>query len=71
MLELHCKEGSLGQIKCPQAGCGHSLDPQLIQSIVDPEVFERWERLTLQRSLDSMQVREGVQQEMLQGGSEC
>jgi E3 ubiquitin-protein ligase RNF14 len=51
---IHIRDGSLDALKCPQPGCGDSLQAHTLRQILDPETYERWEMLTLQRALDQM-----------------
>ena len=51
---IHIREGTLDALKCPEPGCKEPLAAHTLKNILDPEVFERWESLTLQRALDQM-----------------
>ena len=48
------RDGTVGSIVCPEPGCGAPPDPEVLRSVLSPEDFARWERLTLERSLDAM-----------------
>jgi len=51
---IHIREGTLDALKCPEPGCNEPLAAHLLHQILEPEIFERWETLTLQRALDQM-----------------
>lgn len=51
---LHVKEGSLDALKCPEPGCKDPLSVHVLRRLLEPEAFDRWEQLMLQRALDSM-----------------
>ncbi|GAB4815328.1 hypothetical protein N2152v2_002374 [Parachlorella kessleri] len=51
---IHVAEGSVELLKCPEPKCGAPLSPQVLQWILPAEEFERWEQLTLQKTLDRM-----------------
>ncbi len=53
-LEIDITEGSLDAIRCPIMDCKKDIEPHEIKHIVNHELFERWESLTLKRALDSM-----------------
>lgn len=40
--------------RCPDTACKAALGPAVLQRILPPLDFERWEQLTLQRTLDTM-----------------
>lgn len=40
--------------RCPNPQCGAPLSPAVLQRVLSPSDFERWEQLTLQRTLDTM-----------------
>lgn len=51
---IHIREGTLDALKCPQPGCNEPLAAHTLRQILEPETFDRWETLTLQRALDQM-----------------
>ena len=62
----HCREcltlhvmakigsGDVIKISCPSGSCEESLPLSLIRELVSPDIFERFDRLLLQRTLDGM-----------------
>ena len=46
--------GEVTQIECPSQSCDTSLPLNLIQELVSGEVFERFDRLLLQKTIDKM-----------------
>ena len=51
---IHVVDGTVGSIVCPEPGCGAPVDPEVLRRLLPAERFERWEKLTLERSLDAM-----------------
>jgi len=51
---IHVSEGTVQQLQCPDPKCQDSLPPHLIKAVVSEEAFQRWERLSLKKSLDAM-----------------
>lgn len=51
---LMVRDGTVGLLVCPEPGCGAPPDPEVLRSVLSPEDYARWERLTLERSLDAM-----------------
>ncbi|KAI5010820.1 E3 ubiquitin-protein ligase RNF14-like [Hordeum vulgare subsp. vulgare] len=54
LCRLHVKEGTLFQLVCPDTKCNASLPHYLLKRLLSKEEFERWDRLALEKALDSM-----------------
>ncbi|RLM73431.1 E3 ubiquitin-protein ligase RNF14-like [Panicum miliaceum] len=54
LFRMHVKEGSLFQLVCPDTKCKASIPPYVLKRLLTEEQFERWDRLLLQKTLDSM-----------------
>ncbi|GJN26560.1 hypothetical protein PR202_gb14501 [Eleusine coracana subsp. coracana] len=54
LCKMHVKEGSVFQLVCPGPKCNASIPPHLLKKLLSKEEFERWDRLTLKKALDSM-----------------
>lgn len=52
--EMHIKQGSIDLLRCMSHNCDSTVTPKMIESIVDENMYERYDRLTLTRSLDMM-----------------
>jgi E3 ubiquitin-protein ligase RNF14 len=50
----HVQDGTLDLLRCPHPGCKAPLPHHLLRAVLDEEQFDRWERLTLERTLDCM-----------------
>eukprot|EP00798_Chlamydomonas_sp_ICE-L_P006631 gene6631-3289_t len=54
----HCRmnvnDGTVDKVTCPEPGCKLAVPPFVLQSILTPEEFQRWESLLLQKTLDRM-----------------
>jgi E3 ubiquitin-protein ligase RNF14 len=54
LCRMHVKEGSVFQLICPETKCSASIPLYLLKKLLSEEEFERWDRLSLQKALDSM-----------------
>lgn len=54
LCRMHVKEGTLFQLVCPDTKCSASIPPYLLKRLLGEEEFERWDKLTLKKALDSM-----------------
>ncbi|XP_044460375.1 E3 ubiquitin-protein ligase RNF14-like [Triticum aestivum] len=54
LCKMHVKEGSLFQLVCPNTKCNASIPHYLLKRLLSKEEFERWDRLALEKALDSM-----------------
>mmetsp|Transcript_34519 Transcript_34519/g.89657 ORF Transcript_34519/g.89657 Transcript_34519/m.89657 type:complete len:322 (+) Transcript_34519:3-968(+) len=48
------RDGALASLVCPTPKCAKALEPQVLKCLLSEPDFERWEALTLSRSLDCM-----------------
>ncbi|GJN26561.1 hypothetical protein PR202_gb14502 [Eleusine coracana subsp. coracana] len=51
---MHVKEGSVFKLICPDTKCNASIPAYMLKRLLSKEEFERWDRLVLQKALDSM-----------------
>ncbi|GLI61563.1 hypothetical protein VaNZ11_003975 [Volvox africanus] len=51
--QLGC--GSVDNMRCPAPSCRRQLPPYVLQQLMSQAEYERWETLTLQRTLDKME----------------
>ncbi|KAL3700597.1 hypothetical protein R1sor_018619 [Riccia sorocarpa] len=54
LANVHVKEGSVNKLNCPDTSCRGSIPPYVLKELLEEEVFQRWDNLVLQRTLDSM-----------------
>ncbi|KAM0845416.1 hypothetical protein ACQ4PT_056390 [Festuca glaucescens] len=54
LCRMNVKEGSLFQLVCPNTKCNTSIPHYLLKRLLNEEEFERWDRLALEKALDSM-----------------
>eukprot|EP00899_Mesostigma_viride_P026402 jgi/Mesvir1/6947/Mv09097-RA.2 len=54
LASIAVQDGALTQCRCPNSNCRSPFPPSLLKDLLLPAQFERWESLTLQRSLDVM-----------------
>lgn len=47
-------QGDVTKIDCPSLDCEEILPPGIVKQLVPPDVFERYDKLLLQRTLDGM-----------------
>ncbi|XP_046566743.1 E3 ubiquitin-protein ligase RNF14-like [Haliotis rubra] len=50
----HVSLGTVEELRCPATNCNVSVPPDIVQNVLPAEEFDRWERLLLQRALESM-----------------
>jgi len=58
LASMHVRDGTLDQLKCPRPECREPLHPSLLQRVLDEELWERWERLSVERTIESMEDAE-------------
>ncbi|XP_051211976.2 uncharacterized protein [Lolium perenne] len=54
LCRMHVKDGTFFQLVCPDTKCNVSIPPYLLKRLLGKEEFERWDKLTLEKALDSM-----------------
>ncbi|XP_059166161.1 E3 ubiquitin-protein ligase RNF14-like [Physella acuta] len=52
--DLHVRDGTVEALKCPDIKCNTILPPSIVQAVLGPEAYNRWEELLLQKTLDAM-----------------
>ncbi|XP_059166242.1 E3 ubiquitin-protein ligase RNF14-like isoform X1 [Physella acuta] len=52
--DLHVRDGTVEALKCPDIKCKTILPPYIVQAVLGPEAYNRWEVLLLQKTLDAM-----------------
>jgi len=50
---VNIKDGDLKALRCPQPDCARPLPHYVIQDVCPEELYEKWDRLMLQRALDA------------------
>uniref|UniRef100_A0ABM0MDS1 RBR-type E3 ubiquitin transferase n=1 Tax=Saccoglossus kowalevskii TaxID=10224 RepID=A0ABM0MDS1_SACKO len=50
----HVSEGTVQLLVCPDSDCKNPLPPALVRDVLTKEQYERWEKLSLQKTLDAM-----------------
>ncbi|CAG5123610.1 unnamed protein product, partial [Candidula unifasciata] len=51
---MHVQQGTVEALKCPDRGCNTIIPPYIVQAVMGPEAYQRWEQLLLQKTLDAM-----------------
>ncbi|KAF7003515.1 hypothetical protein CFC21_018816 [Triticum aestivum] len=54
LCRMHVKEGTVFHLVCPETKCNASIPPYLLKRLLREEEFQRWDRLALEKALDSM-----------------
>lgn len=54
MCEVHIKHGTVEEIVCSQENCNFEIPVNVIQELVTKELFERFDKLMLNRTLDKI-----------------
>ncbi|XP_013407485.1 E3 ubiquitin-protein ligase RNF14 isoform X2 [Lingula anatina] len=52
--QMHVKEGTVQQLRCPNNECKETLPPFIVREVLGEEEYIRWERLLLQRALETL-----------------
>ncbi|XP_074643151.1 E3 ubiquitin-protein ligase RNF14-like [Tubulanus polymorphus] len=52
---MHVKDGTVLQLNCPDIDCKIALPPYIMNAVLGPKAFERWEKLLLERTLERME----------------
>ena len=51
---IQISEGSVKALTCPEDKCDVQADPSMVKSLVNPDLFERYDELLLKRTLECM-----------------
>jgi len=51
---IQISEGSVKALTCPEDKCDIQADPAMVKSLVNPDLFERYDELLLKRTLECM-----------------
>lgn len=54
LAEMNTSEGSIAAILCPDPSCRAPITEGTLRNLLTSESFDRWQRLTLSRTLDAM-----------------
>lgn len=54
MCEVHIRHGTMESIVCSELNCGLEIPPHVIQEMIPKEMYEQYDRLMLNRTLDTM-----------------
>ncbi|XP_054267521.1 E3 ubiquitin-protein ligase RNF14 [Macrosteles quadrilineatus] len=54
LCQVHIEQGTMECIVCPQENCGLELPANLINDLVSKELYDRYDRLMLNRTLDKI-----------------
>ncbi|XP_005110492.1 E3 ubiquitin-protein ligase RNF14 [Aplysia californica] len=52
--EMHVRDGTVEELRCPDTECDALVPPYIVQAVLSPEAYMRWEQLLLQKTLDAM-----------------
>ncbi|XP_025110620.1 E3 ubiquitin-protein ligase RNF14-like isoform X2 [Pomacea canaliculata] len=51
---MHVTEGTISLLKCPASKCETVIPPDVLQTVLSPKLYIRWETLSVQKTLDEM-----------------
>ncbi|CAM9693100.1 unnamed protein product [Discosporangium mesarthrocarpum] len=52
--QMHIKDGTVQMLTCPEPSCKETLHPAVVKRAVGDEEYDRWDRLTLLKTLDAL-----------------